>query len=447
MPALPKDLPPYGKDRPAPSLAIVQHTLGNGLRVWVVPRQDGPPKVHFVLAVRGGLADDPPLQQGMASLLADMLKEGAANRDAATIARDVQSWGGELQADAGVDGIVVSISTLASNATKAVTLLSEITQTPTFPREEVEQGKLRALQALVAARVDPDWLARRAMAGLIFPGHPYGRIMPSERTLLSITAEMLHAEHDRRFRPDQSLLIVTGRISDGDALRLADAVFGDWSATGKPSVGVGPAPQAVPSGHVFIPRGNSVQSTIRVGVPAVAASSPDYVPLAVANAVLGGGFRSRLNLDLREDKGWTYGAGSQLRAQHAGGSLVAYADVRNGVTGKAIGQILTQLDRLGATPVPASELDSTRHFLAGSHLLAIQQQAEVADQLADAWLSGQPPQAVTDWVPKVEAVTPAQVQAMARKYLAPGSASIVVVGDPAVLPQLQAFGAFEQHAK
>jgi len=447
MSSLPKDLPPYGNDRPPPPLPIVQHKLGNGMQVWVLPRQDGPPKVHFVLAVRGGLADDPPLQQGLSSLLADMLKEGTGSRDAATIAGDVQSWGGDLQADAGVDGIVVSISALAGNAAKAVTLLSELAQMPSFPRDEVQQGKLRALQALVAARVDPDWLARRAMAALIYPGHPYGRVLPSEASLLSITAEMLHAEHDRRFRPDQSLLIVTGRISDADALRMADAVFGDWTASGKPSVGVGAAPAQVAAGRVFIARDSSVQSTIRIGAPAVAATSPDFAALRVANAVLGGGFRSRLNLDLRENKGWTYGAGSQLRGEHAGGSVVAYADVRNEVTGAAVGRILAQFDRLGAQPVPASELASTQHYLAGNYLLLTQPQAEVADQLADLWLAGQPAQAMSDYVARIEAVTPAQVQAMARKYLSPAAASIVVVGDPSVLAQLQPFGPFVQRAK
>lgn len=442
MPSLPKDLPAFGKDRPAPPLPIVQHRLANGMQVWVVPRKDGPPKVHFVLVVRGGLAVDPPLQRGLSSLLADMLKEGTASRDAATIAADVQSWGGDLQTEAGVDGIELSISVLASNAAKAVTLLSEMALTPSFPREEVEQGKLRALQALVAARVDPDWLARRAMTALVYAGHPYARVLPTEKSLLSITTDLLHAEHDRRFRPDQALLIVTGRIDDADALRMADAVFADWSATGKPSVEVGPAPATVPAGRVFIARDSSVQATIRVGAPAVRASALDYLPLRVANAVLGGGFRSRLNLDLREARGWTYGAGSVLRGERAGGAWVAYADVRNEVTGAAVGRFLAQLTKLAEHPVSAHELVATRRYLAGSHLLLIQQQAEVAGQLAGLWLAGRPAQALTDFVAGVDAVTPAQVQAVARKYLAPAGVSIVVVGDPSVQAQLAAYGTF-----
>ncbi|MBS0212246.1 MAG: insulinase family protein [Proteobacteria bacterium] len=443
MDALPKDLPPYGPDRPPPPLHIEQRTLSNGLQVWVLPRTDGPPMVQFALAVRGGLADDPPLQPGLSSLLADLLKEGTASRSAAQIAADLQSWGGQVHTEANVDGITITASGLASNAAKIVTLLSEIALSPSFPRDEVEQGKLRALQALVAARTDPDWLARKALGPLLYPGHPYGRVLPTEKSLLSITQDTLASEHDRRFRPDEALLVVSGRIGADDALRMADAVFGDWRAEGKPSVGVGPAPATAPAERVFVARGDSVQSAIRLGGPAAAYSSPDYYPLLVANAVLGQGFRSRLNLDLREDKGYTYGAGSVFHADRMGGSVIAYADVRNEVTGAAIGRFLADYGELGNQPVPDAELAQTRHYLVGSYLLFNQPQGQVADALAAGWLAGRPPQSLADFVPRVEAVTAAQVQDAARKYFAPGDPSIVVVGNPAVLPQLRPYGTFD----
>ena len=444
---LPKDLPAYGKERSLPPLKIEQRKLANGLTVWVLPREDGPPKVHYVLAIRGGLAADPPMQPGFSSLLADLLKEGTASRDALRVAQDVQSYGGDLQSEAGVDGISLTMSGLASNAAKTITLLSEIALQPAFPQHEVELGKLNAVQALLAAEADPDYQARRAMGRLMFAGHPYGRVLPTQASILSITPEMLHAEHDLRFRPDQALLVITGRIAPDAAFRLAESVFGDWRAEGRPMDATARAPTEVAPGHVFVARDDSVQSAIRIGRPAIAADSPDYFPLQLTNAVLGGGFRSRLNQNLREDKGYTYGAGSGFRAERAGGAVVAYANVRNEVTGAALAQFMHEFARLGGKQVSDDELAQTKHYLAGGYLLLNQQQAQVAAALADYWLVGLPPQTMSDYVPKITAVSAAQVQAMARKYFAPKDQSIVVVGVAEVKVQLAPYGTFDQQSQ
>ncbi|HEV2607544.1 MAG TPA: pitrilysin family protein [Xanthomonadaceae bacterium] len=444
---LPKDLPAYGKERSLPALKIEQRKLANGLTVWVLPREDGPPKVRYVLAIRGGLAADPPRQPGFSSMLADLLKEGTASRDALRVAQDLQSYGGDLQTEAGVDGITLTMSGLASNAAKTITLLSEIAMQPAFPQREVELGKLNAVAALLASEADPDYQARRAMGRLVFAGHPYGRVLPTQASILSITPDMLHAEHGSRFRPDQALLVITGRIAPDMAFQLAESVFGDWRAEGRPLDATPRAPTEVAPGHVFVARDDSVQSAIRIGRPVIAADSPDYFPLLLTNAVLGGGFRSRLNQNLREDKGYTYGAGSGFRAERAGGAVVAYANVRNEVTGAALAQFIREFSLLGSKPVSDDELAQTKHYLAGGYLLFKQQQAQVAAALADYWLVGLPPQTLSDYVPKLQAVTATQVQAMARKYFAPKDQSIVVVGVADVKSQLAPFGAFEQQSQ
>jgi zinc protease len=444
---LPKDLPAYGKERMPPPIHIEQRKLANGLTVWVLPREDGPPKVHFVLTVRGGLADDPIRQPGFSTMLADLLKEGTDTRDAFRIAQDLQSYGGDMQAEAGVDGITVSMSGLASNAVKVITLLSEIALQPSFPPHEVDQAKLKAMQSLVAIEADPDYQARRALSPLVYPGHPYHRVFPTESSLLSISPQMLQEVHETRFRPDRALLVVTGRIATDRAFQMAESVFGDWRAEGRAEDPTPRAATSAPARRVFVTREDSVQSAIRIGRPAVAADSPDYFPLQVANAVIGGGFRSRLNQNLREDKGFTYGAGSTFRAERAGGALVAYANVRNQVTGAAIGQFLREYRELGDKSVPEDELASTKHYLAGGYTLLNQQQAQVASALADYWLMGLPPQTLSDYVPKISAVDAAQVQAMARKYFSPKDQSIVVVGDEEVMGQLKPYGEFEQASK
>jgi len=440
---LPRDLPPYGAERSLPPLKIEQRKLANGLTVWVLPREDGPPMIHYVLTVRGGFADDPPLQPGFSSMLADMLKEGTTSRDALQIAQDLQSYGGDLQTDASVDGITLSMSGLASNATKVIALLSEIALQPAFPPDEVVLRKLNAVQALTAAEADPDFQARRAIGRLVFAGHPYSRALPTQGSITSVTPEQLHAEHDRRFRPDQALLVITGRIAPDKAFQIADSVFGDWTAEGRPMPATEPVPIDIAPGYVLIERTDSVQSSIRIGRPVIGADSPDYFPLQLTNAVLGAGFRSRLNQNLREDKGYTYGAGSSFNAERAGGAFVAAANVRNQVTGAALAEFMREFARLGYERVPDDELAQTKHYLAGGYLLLNQQQAEVATALADDWLIGLPPQTLSDYVPKLQAVTASQVQAMAWKYFEPKDQSIVVVGDADVLPQLAPFGNFD----
>jgi zinc protease len=414
------------------------------LTVWVLPRLDGPPKVHFVLTVRGGLADDPQLQPGFSTMLADLIKEGTEQRDSLQIAQDLQSYGGDMQADAGVDGITLSMSGLAANTAKVITLLSEIALQPTFPEHEIERTKVNTLQALLASQTDAGYQARRAMGLLVYPGHPYDHIFPTQTSILAVTPQMLHEEYDRRFRPDQALLVIVGRITPDSALQMAESVFGDWRAEGRPLDATGPAATSVSPGRVFVERDGSVQSAIRIGTPTVPANSSDYFPLLVTNAVLGGGFSSRLNQNLREDKGYTYGAGSVYRAERAGGSVVAYADVRNEATGAAVAQFLHEYGELGNTVVPEDEIAQTRHYLAGAHLLQNQQQEHAAAALADYWLIGLQPQTLSDYVSKVSAVSSAQVQMMARKYFSPKQQSIVVVGDAEVLPQLAPYGAFDR---
>jgi zinc protease len=444
---LPKNLPAYGAERSLPPLQIAHKTLPNGLTVWVLPRLDGPPKVHFVLAVRGGLAADDFRHPGFAQLLALLLKEGTVLRNSRRVAEDLQSYGAEIEVEAGNDGIVLTASGLASNSAKLITLLSEIALQPAFPPNEVDLAKLNSVQALHVSQAEPGYLAQRSLAKLIFGDHPYGNTFATENAILSVTPEMLHAEHTRRFRPDSALLVMGGRIDKDAAFEMAERVFGDWRADGKPLPVTGSAPATMPAGRAFVERPGSVQSTIRIGRPAIAANSADYFPLILTNAVLGGGFSSRLNQNLREDKGYTYGAGSALGPQRSGGSIVASTSVRNDVTGATLGEFTREFTRLGNEAVPQAELMQTKHYMAGGYLLLNQSLGNVIGTLADFWLVGLPPQTLSDYVPKIQAVTAAQVQAMGKKYYAPGQQSIVVVGNPAVREQLKPYGEFPANEK
>ena len=194
--------------------------------------------------------------------------------------------------------------------------------------------------------------------------------------------------------------------------------------------------------RVLLDREGSVQSTVRIGRPAIRATHPDQIPLQLASTVLGGSFSSRLMQNLREEKGYTYGARLGQRSQAVGGALVSSADVRNEVTGAAVGEFFAEFNRLANEPVSERELDMNKRYVAGGYLISNQLQRSVAGTLAGNWLNGLPPEYIGEFVPRIREVTAEQVQAMGRKYFQPAQQSIVVVGDKAVLEQLGQYGEF-----
>jgi len=436
-------MPAYGKDKPIPTPKIAKRTLANGMTVWVVPRE-GLPRVDYVLAVRGaGYAADDKAHPGFASLLAGMLNEGTAQRDSRAIAEAAQGLGGSVAASPAADGILVSSNALASHAAAMMTLLAEVTRVPSFPAKEVDLAKANALQALRVSETTPRFRAERAINEAIYGDHPYGHTEPTAEAITSVTQDMLRAEHAKRFRPDRALLVITGRIGEAEAMKLAQAAFGDWKAQGPALAEAAPAPVSAKPARILLQRGGSVQSTIRVGAPGIAASAQDQVPLRLASTILGGGFSSRVNINLREEKGYTYGASAGARMSRAGGAIVGGADVRNEVTGAALLEYFNEYKRIGSDLVPAAEMTMNKRYVAGGYLINNQLQRAVAATLAQNWLVGLPPEFLGQYVPLIEKVTPAQVRDVSKKYFAPEKQAIVVVGDPAAVgEQLKQFGEF-----
>lgn len=440
---LPKDLPPFAPDKPLPVADIVQRTLDNGLQVWVVPR-DGVPRVDFVLAVRGaGNAADAADASGFADMLAGMLVEGTDARDSKAIAEAAQGYGGSIGASSGADAIIVNANALPSHAGAMLDLLAEVARRPNFPEGEVRLQQANALQQLKASEAQPGFKATRALLSAVYGDHPYARVQPSEGGIAAATPDALRAAHAARFRPDRALLVVAGRIDADAAVRMAQAALGDWRANGDALAETAPARREAPASRVLVQRDGSVQSAIRLGRPAIPATDADYVPLQLASTVLGGGFSSRVNQNLREDKGYTYGASAYQSPARNGGRVQAGADVRNEVTGAAISEFFKEFERLAGEPVPAQELEDTKRYVAGGYLISNQLQGAVAGTLANNWVNGLPATFLGEYVPRIRAVDAAQVQAMARKYWVPGGQSIIVVGDgKAIADQLAPYGTF-----
>ncbi|MBB5204793.1 putative Zn-dependent peptidase [Inhella inkyongensis] len=441
---MPPDLPPLGQDKAIPAPQITKKTLANGLQVWVLPRK-GLPRVDFVLALRGaGHGADPASHPGAAKLLAGLMNEGTAQRDSKAIAEAAQGMGGSVGAGASNDGITVYANALSAHAPAMTALLAEVARQPAFPEGEVKLAQANALQALKVASAQPGFRAEKALNEAIYGDHPYGRTQETEASIQAVTPEWLRSEHAKRFRPDRALLVITGRLSADQALKLAQAHFGDWKNQGSALPELAAAPTQAKPQHILLERPGSVQATLRLGRPGQAASADDQVALRLASTILGGSFSSRINMNLREEKGYTYGASAGARSFRDGGAIRGGADVRNAVTGASMEEYVKEYRRLGQEAVGADEMAMNKRFIAGSYLLATQMQAAVAQTLANNWLVGLPPEFLGQYVPKVQQVSPAQIQAVAKKYFAPEDQSWVVVGDKAqIAEQLKAYGEFK----
>jgi len=324
-------------------------------------------------------------------------------------------------------------------------LMAEIARQPSFPESELTLAKTNALQGLKLAKAQPGYQARLVMDKNLYGAHPYGNTNADEKAINAVNRQLLQSEHAKRFRPDQALLIITGRISAKKAHSLAKKAFADWTVTGSNNnTTISVAPNKSTPIRVLVQRPNSVQSALRLGSVSIPTKHADYIPLRLANTVIGSGFSSRINQNLREDKGYTYGARVSLNTYAHGGILTGSSDVRNEVTGAALKEFIYEYQRMTTELVPEVELDRTKRYMAGGYLLSNQQQAAVAGTLAGYWLDGLPASAMSEYVTKIREVTAEQVKAVSAKYFQAKDQSIVVVGDKAVAEQLKAFGDFEQ---
>jgi zinc protease len=438
---LPKELPPFGEDRPLPVPDIAQSKLPNGLVVWVVKRS-GFPRAAAVLAVRGGRASDPKDAEGLSELLASTLKEGTATRSSRQIAEELQAGGADISAVAGGDAIYLRADGLGSFVPKILEVMADVARNPTFPPAEVELAKANAVQGLQARESTPEFLAQKAFARAVYGEHPYHVVAPSKEILEKASSEQLRAEHARRFRPESALLVVVGDVDAAMVTATVSRHFGPWKASGPALADTPPSPAAGPRRLVVVNREGSVQSQILIGRPTPSVTDPDFYPLLVANTICAGSFGSRLVENIREDKGYTYSPRGGVTPRRRGGLLTVQADVRTEVTGASLLEAFYELDRMGATLPTDEELARAKRYEAGLYLLRNQIQTAVANTLASNWVNGLPPEALGEYVSKVNAVTADQVRAAGRSIFPSAMQTVVIVGDaPKVKEELTVFGA------
>ena len=401
-------------------------TLPNGLAVTLVPFGQVP-KVTLRLVVQAGNLYEAADQVWLADLTGRMLQEGTKTRASDALARDLAGMGGELSVNVGSDTASVGTEVLSERGADAARIVAEVARDPRLPQDAFGRVQAGLLRDLAIQKSTPQAIAGERFAALMYGDHPYGRMFPTEAMLKGYTLEQVQAFHRAHFGPNRARLYVAGMF-DRPALEAAirDA-FGSWAG------GAAPAPPAPPArrdrAFALINRPDAPQSTIYIGVRVPDPADPDWIPFSVMNSLLGGVFSSRITTNIREQKGYAYSPYSTVDANVRTAYWVEVADVTTANTGDALKEIRGEIARLRTEPPSGPELTGIEKNMAGGFVVRNASRGGVIGQLAFIDLHGLGDDYLASYVERVQAVTPEQVTAMARKYLDPAQMTLVVVGD------------------
>lgn len=414
-----------------PSLEIplpTERTLPNGLRVLFIPHGTLP-IVHATLVTRGGQADDPADLPGLAAFTAEMLDEGAAGMSSLELASELELLGANLSTNAGTDAATVNLHVLRDNFPQALRLMADVVVRPDFPAAEIDRLKEEQLTALSRARDEPRIVARRAFASLVYgPDHPYGSL-PTIASTTALDRQALESFHSEYYQPGASTLILVGDVS-ADALdEVVQDALGGWTGTGVPAATAPSTPEVGATTIYLIDKPGAAQSEIVIGHPGVGRDSPDYYALQVLNTILGGSFTSRLNSNLREEHGYSYGAGSSFDMLRGAGPFTASSSVFTAKTDSSVIEFFNELKEIRDVAVTPAELERAKNYLALGFPRRFETTRGVAGQFADLAVYDLPLNLYNSYVERIQAVTAADVQRAAREYVRPDRAVVVVVGD------------------
>jgi zinc protease len=429
---------------PPPKLTlppVAMSELPNGLRLFVVEKHELP-VADFILLVGTGSEADPAPRSGLALITAGMLDEGAAGRSALEIADQEAFLGIRLSAGSGWDASTISLHTPTGQLDSALALFADVALRPDFSAGELERVRKERLTELVQLRDDPPAIADRAYASIVFgTQHPYGRPQTgTEASITAISRSDLRRFYDTYYRPNNAALIVVGDVSPADVGRRVEHLFGRWQRGAVPMVQFGNVPPVPATTVYLIDKPGAPQSSFRIGGVGVPRSTADYFALQVMNTILGGSFTSRLNQNLRETHGYTYGAGSSFSMRRKPGPFTARAEVVGAKSDSALMEFMRELRSIRDT-VPAAELDRAKRYLELRMPAQFETTGRIAAQLVPVVLYGLPHDFYDSYVQRIGQVTQADVQRVALRYLDPDRMAVVVVGDrKSIEPELRALG-------
>lgn len=406
---------------------IQSRTLANGLSVLLVEQHELP-TVFVDLVIRAGAAADPADRPGLASMTADMLDEGAGSRDALALADSLDVLGAELGTGAAWDSSAVSLHVPVKRLAEALPLMADVALHPTFPPAELERLRRESLTSLLQLRDDPDSLASIAVTQAVFDGHRYGHTATAA-TIGAITLADVQRFYARHYQPANATLIVVGDITPS-VMTLVESAFGAWPRGGEPAAPL-PEPKPLHGRTIWlIDRPDAQQSTIRMGRVGPPRAVAEYPAIEVMDAILGGMFTSRLNLNLRETHQYAYGAGSSFVFHRVAGSFRASADVHTPSTADSVREMLKELTRIRSSVSP-EEVERARSYLAMSYPGEFETPGQIAGRIAERIVYGLPEDTFEAYVPRLLKVTAADVKRAAEKTIDPAHLVIVIVGDRA----------------
>jgi zinc protease len=419
-------------------------TLPNGLQVVVVLHHEQP-VVSIRMLVRAGSSLDPRGKNGVAALAAALLDQGTKTRSSAQIADTIDSIGGGLGAGAGSDVTFASVVVMKDSFGLGLDLLSDIVRNPAFHEDELERQRQQAMSGLKVGYEDPDLVAGLVFDRLVYGFHPYG--LPNSGTpdsIQTIKSADLHAFHRQYFAPNNAILAIVGDVTAPEAFSGAERAFGAWSREEIAPVAV-PDPPPPTRRLVIVNKPDAVQTEIRVGHLAIPRKHPDFMAMDLAVKILGGEGSNRLQRVLRSERGLTYGASADIQALKRTGDIAAETDTRSEATIEALRVIVDEFSRLQRERVSERELDDAQAYLAGSFPLTIETPDAIAAQVLNALFYELPLSDLETYRERVNAVTPDDIQRVARQYFKPDRLSVVLVGNAGTFASKLKGVGFDEH--
>jgi zinc protease len=421
-------------------------TLANGLQL-IVLEERRVPRVNFQLIIPGaGGYYDPAGQAGLASVTATMMREGTAKRTSAELSEQLETMAASVNVSTGMSASEASVSgsALTEYADRVFDIFADVLLNPAFDEDELARYKKRTQAGLIQQRTNPGFLGSELYSRIMYGDHPAGRVSITPDGLEKVTRTAMVDFHRARYVPDHAALAISGDISLAEARRLVEGKLAGWKKAGTPAPATAEPPAPGAAKVSFVGRPNSVQTNLMVGAPAISRTAPDYDVVEVMNKIIGGGPTGRLFMVLREEKGYTYGAYSNVAATRWRGAWTASTQVRTEVTGDALRDLLQEVKKLREEEVSDKEFADHKRAMVGSFARALETPQTVLSYYVTSWRYGLPADYWDKYPERIEAVTKAQVQAAARKYLEPSKLQIVAVGDPATGPGvLKEFGTVE----
>jgi predicted Zn-dependent peptidase len=415
-------------------------TMSNGLRVLVIERRTLP-IVSLRLVIRSGSFYDGNLP-GLASMAGELLSKGTESRNAKTIAEEIDFVGGQLASGSDWDANFVTVNVLRKYLDSGLDLLEDVALHPTFPQEEVERQREQRIALLLQKKDDPAFLAEQTFAETVYGSHPYAQqYIGTKNSLMKLNKNDLSRFHSAAYRPNNAILAVVGDISPEETVDRLEMMFGQWQK-GEDMPTRPPRIREMETTRVIvIDKPGAVQSSIRIGHIGIARKNDDYIPVNVLNSLFGGYFQSRINQNLREAHGYTYGANSTFDARQYEGPFMISADVRNEVTVSAISEILHEMRRIRSEPISESELSTVKNYIIGSFPLQIEMPNQIASRAISIELYDLPKSFYSTFNDNVASITTGGLRSTAEKYFHPDAAAIVVTGDAdEIAPSLMKFG-------